>query len=169
MSETPMAYCVQIADDVDVEHEFTHKKQSGSVGQYAKIVARLRSNRSGSEFTFINKTVGGSIPSEYIPGIQRGLLSAAIEAGIEIPPEYIPGIQRSLSEAVESENFDRYPVMNIEIELVDGAYHDVDSSIIAFEICARKWFIDVMKQLMYQKALYLIDPIKDAIIPISPT
>ncbi|MBD2554628.1 hypothetical protein H6G51_15180 [Limnothrix sp. FACHB-708] len=168
MSEIDVAYYVQIADDVDVEHEFTHQKSSGSARQYAKIVARLRSNQSGAGFTFIDRIRGGAIPSEYIPGIQRGL-SGAIELGIEIPSECIPGIQRGLSEAIESEIFDRYPIMNIEVELVDGAYHDVDSSIIAFEICARKWFVDVMKQLMYQKALYLIDPIENAIIPISPT
>jgi elongation factor G len=168
MSETHVAYYVQITDDVDVEHEFTYQKLSGGAGQYAKIVARLRSNQSGAGFKFIDSIVRGAIPSEYIPGIQRGL-SRAIESGIAIPSEYIPGIPIGLSEAIESETLDRYPVANVEIELVDGDYHDVDSSDIAFEICAREWFIDVMKQLMYQKALYLIDLIKNAIIPISPT
>jgi elongation factor G len=131
-----VAYRETVAEGLEFEHEYVHKKQSGGAGQYAKVVAKLRSNRDGSGFKFINSIRGGSIPNEYIPGVQKGL-----------------------EEAIKRGALAGYPVVDIEVELIDGAYHDVDSSVMAFEICARNWLSDVMKTLHKQGKVYLIEPI----------
>ncbi|MDD9900534.1 MAG: elongation factor G [Alphaproteobacteria bacterium] len=99
------------------EIDYTHKKQSGGSGQYARIVMSFEPGETGSGFEFDSKIVGGAVPKEYIPGVQKGLESAK-EAGV------VAG----------------FPCIDFKATLFDGAYHDVDSSVLAFEIAARAAF-----------------------------
>jgi len=99
------------------EVEYTHKKQSGGAGQFAKINLVFEPLEPGAGFMFESKIVGGSVPKEYIPGVQKGL-DAAKESGV------IAG----------------YPLIDFKATLTDGAYHDVDSSTLAFEIAAKAAF-----------------------------
>ena len=94
--------------------DYTHKKQSGGSGQFARVKINLIPGGQGSGFVFESKIVGGSVPKEYVPGVEKGLesvLGSGVLAG--------------------------FPVVDLRVELVDGAYHDVDSSALAFEIAAR--------------------------------
>ncbi|MBW0005055.1 MAG: elongation factor G, partial [Hyphomicrobiales bacterium] len=94
--------------------DYTHKKQSGGSGQFARVKINLIPGEPGSGFVFESRIVGGSVPKEYIPGVEKGLesvLGSGVLAG--------------------------FPVVDLRVELVDGAYHDVDSSALAFEIAAR--------------------------------
>lgn len=97
--------------------DYTHKKQSGGSGQYARIKLRFEPQPPGSGYSFESEIVGGTVPKEYIPGVTKGLESS-IQNGV------IAG----------------YPVTDLKIVLFDGAYHDVDSSALAFEIAARAAF-----------------------------
>ena len=99
------------------EVDYTHKKQSGGAGQFAKISILFEPGEPGSGFTFISKIVGGSVPKEYIPGVEKGLEMAK-----------------------ESGTIAGYPVIDLKATLVDGGYHDVDSSVLAFEIAAKAAF-----------------------------
>ncbi len=99
------------------EVDYTHKKQTGGAGQYARVKIRVEPMPSGSGYQFENDVVGGNIPKEYIPGVEKGLKSA-IETGI----------------------LSGFPVTDIKATLFDGAFHDVDSSVMAFEIAARAAF-----------------------------
>ncbi|EKE67632.1 elongation factor G [Oceanibaculum indicum] len=99
------------------EVDYTHKKQSGGSGQFAKISLRFEPQEPGAGFVFENAIVGGSVPKEYVPGVEKGLNSSR-DSGI------IAG----------------FPVIDFKVTLVDGAYHDVDSSVLAFEIAARAAF-----------------------------
>jgi elongation factor G len=99
------------------EIDYTHKKQSGGSGQFARVKIQFEPLEPGSGFVFDNKIVGGSIPKEYIPGVNKGL-SSAMDTGT------VAG----------------YPMIDFKATLVDGAYHDVDSSTLAFEIAARAAF-----------------------------
>ena len=99
------------------EIDYTHKKQSGGTGQFARIKLQFEPLEAGSGFIFENTVVGGSVPKEYIPGVEKGL-NMAKENGL------LAG----------------YPVTDFKAVLVDGAYHDVDSSVLAFEIAARGAF-----------------------------
>jgi len=101
----------------EVEAEYQHKKQSGGRGQFGHIVCKIRPGEPNSGFKFINSIKGASIPNEYIPGCEKGF-KEAVTRGI------LAG----------------YPVVDVEIELVDGSYHDVDSSELAFKIAAIKAF-----------------------------
>ncbi len=99
------------------QEDYTHKKQSGGSGQFARVIIDFEPLEPGSGFVFENKTVGGSVPKEYIPGVQKGLesmLGSGVIAG--------------------------FPMIDFKATLVDGAYHDVDSSALAFEIAARAAF-----------------------------
>jgi elongation factor G len=100
-----------------VEHDYTHKKQTGGSGQYARIKLRFEPGQAGSGYEFENEVVGGSVPKEYVPGVVKGL-EAARESGVILG----------------------FPVIDFKIALIDGAYHDVDSSALAFEIAARAAF-----------------------------
>ncbi len=104
-----------------VDHEYTHKKQSGGAGQFAKVKIKFTPGEPGSGFEFINSVVGGNVPREYIPAVESGI-KMAMNSGI------IAG----------------YPVTDIKAELYDGAYHDVDSSSLAFELAARAAFREAM-------------------------
>jgi elongation factor G len=101
------------------EVDYTHKKQTGGAGQYARIKLAFEPLPPGSGFVFDNKVVGGAVPKEYVPGVEKGLKGAA-ENGI------IAG----------------FPMIDFKAELFDGDYHDVDSSALAFEIAARSAFKD---------------------------
>ncbi len=106
------------------EVDYTHKKQTGGSGQYAriKLVFEPQEDKSLGN-TFDSTIVGGSVPKEYVPGVEKGLKSA-MESGIIVG----------------------FPVIDVKVTLVDGAYHDVDSSVMAFEIAARSAFREGMEQ-----------------------
>lgn len=97
--------------------DYTHKKQSGGSGQFARVIIDFEPCEPGEEYEFTSKIVGGNIPKEYIPGVEKGLKMAK-DTGV------IAG----------------FPVINFKAKLLDGAYHDVDSSVLAFEIAARAAF-----------------------------
>ena len=101
----------------EAEIDYTHKKQSGGSGQFARVKIVFAPNPDGEDFAFESKVVGGSVPKEYIPGVQKGIesvLSSGPVAG--------------------------FPMLGVKATLIDGAYHDVDSSVLAFEIAARAAF-----------------------------
>ena len=110
-----VAYRESITKTAEVD--YTHKKQSGGAGQFAKISLLFEPGEPGSGFIFESKIVGGNVPKEYIPGVQKGL-EMAKESGV------IAG----------------FPVIDFKATLVDGGYHDVDSSVLAFEIAAKTAF-----------------------------
>ncbi|MGE5505366.1 MAG: elongation factor G [Actinomycetota bacterium] len=99
------------------ECDYTHKKQTGGSGQFARVKIRFEPGEKGSGFVFTNKVVGGSVPKEYVPGVEKGLRSA-MDNGV------LAG----------------FPLIDFAATLIDGAYHDVDSSVLAFEIAARAAF-----------------------------
>ena len=115
----------------EVEVDYTHKKQSGGSGQFARMIAKFIPVEPGEGYSFESKVVGGSIPKEYIPGVEKGV-EAAKESGI------IAG----------------FPVIDFRVELLDGAYHDVDSSVLAFEIAAKAAF----KEAMQKSSPALLEP-----------
>ena len=103
------------------EVDYTHKKQTGGSGQFARVKIVFEPLEPGSGFVFENAVVGGAVPKEFVPGVQKGLESAK-ESGV------IAG----------------FPVIDFKATLVDGASHDVDSSVLAFEIAARAAFREAM-------------------------
>ena len=105
------------------EIDYTHKKQTGGTGQFARVKFVVEPNEPGAGFSFESKIVGGAVPKEYIPGVEKGLnsvLGAGVLAG--------------------------FPVVDVKVELVDGAYHDVDSSALAFEIASRAAFREALQK-----------------------
>ena len=106
----------------DVEIDYTHKKQSGGSGQFARVKIKFGPLAEGG-YEFSNSVVGGSVPREFIPGVEKGIMSAK-DTGI------IAG----------------FPVIDFQAQLVDGASHDVDSSVLAFEIAARAAFREAMEK-----------------------
>ncbi|WP_417553470.1 elongation factor G, partial [Marinomonas fungiae] len=100
-----------------VEDSYTHKKQSGGSGQYGKIDYRIKPGEQGSGFTFTSTVVGGNVPKEFWPAVEKGFKSMMQEGVLA-----------------------GYPVLDVEVELFDGGYHAVDSSAIAFEIAAKGAF-----------------------------
>ncbi|GAB2190238.1 elongation factor G [Sessilibacter sp. MAH2] len=116
----------------EVEDSYTHKKQSGGSGQYGKIDYRIRPAEVGTGFKFISSVVGGNVPKEYFPAIEKGfkgMMGQGTLAG--------------------------FPVLDVEVELFDGGFHAVDSSAIAFEIAAKGAF----RQSIPKAAPQLIEPI----------
>ena len=101
--------------------DYTHKKQSGGSGQFARVIIDFEPAEKGTGFTFEAKITGGSVPKEYIPGVEKGL-DASVSNGV------VAG----------------FPTIDFKATLVDGAYHDVDSSALAFEIAARAAFREGM-------------------------
>ena len=110
-----VAYRETITKEVEVD--YTHKKQSGGAGQFARVKMKFKPLERNSGIKFNNTVVGGNIPKEYIPGVEKGIKSAS-QNGV------IAG----------------YNVIDFEAEVYDGAYHDVDSSVLAFEIASRAAF-----------------------------
>jgi elongation factor G len=116
----------------NAEHDYTHKKQSGGSGQFARIKVRFEPNPEGEDFIFSSEVVGGSVPKEYVPGVQKGI-SSVMGAG----------------------PFAGFPMIGVKATLIDGAYHDVDSSVLAFEIAGRACFREAAAKLGVQ----LLEPI----------
>ncbi len=114
------------------EIDYTHKKQTGGTGQFARIKLVFEPGEPGSGFVFESSLTGGSVPKEYIPGVQKGLESSK-ENGL------LAG----------------FPLIDFKATLIDGAYHDVDSSVLAFEIAARAAF----KELREKGSPKLLEPI----------
>ena len=104
-----------------IEWDYVHKKQTGGSGQYAKVKIRFEPGAPGSGFVFENDVVGGSVPKEYVPGVEKGLTNAK-ETGV------IAG----------------FPVIDLKCTLIDGDYHDVDSNVMTFDIAARACFREAM-------------------------
>jgi elongation factor G len=114
------------------EVDYTHKKQTGGTGQFARIKIVVEPNVAGKGYEFDSKVVGGSVPKEYIPGVEKGLnsvLGSGVLAG--------------------------FPVVDIKVKLVDGAYHEVDSSALAFEIAARS----ALREALQKGGSVLLEPI----------
>jgi elongation factor G len=107
-----VAYRETITRNADVD--YTHKKQTGGSGQFARVKLAIEPGETGSGFVFESKIVGGNVPKEYIPGVEKGLRSV-LDSGV------VAG----------------FPVIDLKVTLVDGAYHEVDSSVLAFEIASR--------------------------------
>ena len=97
--------------------DYTHKKQTGGSGQFARVKIDIEPNEQGKGFEFENKVVGGNVPKEYIPGVRKGVQSV-IDSGV------LAG----------------FPILDVKVTLTDGAHHDVDSSVMAFEIAGRAAF-----------------------------
>ena len=110
-----VAFRETVSKRADVD--YTHKKQTGGSGQFARVKMTIEPNEQGKGFEFENKVVGGNVPKEYIPGVQKGVQSV-VESGV------LAG----------------FPMLDIKVTLTDGAYHDVDSSVMAFEIAGRAAF-----------------------------
>ncbi|WP_175869286.1 elongation factor G [Bartonella gabonensis] len=113
------------------EIDYTHKKQSGGAGQFARVKIVFEPHE-GDDFIFESKIVGGAVPKEYIPGVQKGIESV-----------------------MGSGPLAGFPMLGVKATLIDGAYHDVDSSVLAFEIAARAAFRDGAKKAGAQ----LLEPI----------
>jgi elongation factor G len=116
-----VAYRETITKPCDIE--YTHKKQSGGAGQFAKVKIKFEPMEGYTGFEFNNTVVGGNVPKEYIPGVEKGLRSA-MDSGV------LAG----------------YPVTGVKCTLYDGAYHEVDSNVMCFEIAARAAFREGMRQ-----------------------
>ncbi|MFN5212562.1 elongation factor G [Brevundimonas sp.] len=114
------------------EIDYTHKKQTGGTGQFARIKLVFEPGEPGSGFVFESAIVGGAVPKEYIPGVEKGLTSAK-ENGL------LAG----------------FPLIDFKATLIDGAFHDVDSSVLAFEIASRAAF----KELREKGGPKLLEPI----------
>ncbi len=115
-----------------VEHGYTHKKQTGGSGQFAQIKIVAEPTPPGTPFAFENEIVGGAVPKEFIPGVEKGLesvLGSGVLAG--------------------------FPVVDLKVALIDGKYHDVDSSALAFEICARQ----CLREALQMAKPVLLEPI----------
>ena len=115
-----VAYRETITKEVEVD--YTHKKQSGGSGQFARVKIVFAPLSEGG-FQFTNKVVGGSVPKEFIPGVEKGI-----------------------NQAKETGTIAGFPVIDFEAVLIDGASHDVDSSVLAFEIAGRAAFRDAMNK-----------------------
>ncbi len=125
-----VAYRETLTRSTDVD--YTHKKQSGGSGQYARVKITMEPSAPGEGFVFESKIVGGSVPKEYIPGVQKGIESVKDNGPIA-----------------------GFPMIDFKVTLTDGAYHDVDSSALAFEIAARAAF----REGAQQAGVKLLEPI----------
>ncbi len=116
-----VAYRETITKSFTIDH--THKKQTGGSGQFARIKLKFEPLEPGEGFQFESSVVGGHVPKEYIPGVEKGLKSSC-ESGVIVG----------------------FPVIDFKVTLIDGAHHDVDSSVMAFEIASRAAFRDGISQ-----------------------
>jgi elongation factor G len=125
-----VAYREKITQQVTVD--YVHKKQTGGSGQFARVKIVAEPQVPGSGFAFENEIVGGAVPKEYVPGVEKGLesvLGSGVLAG--------------------------FPVVDLKVSLIDGAYHDVDSSALAFEIAARA----ALREALQKGRSVLLEPI----------
>jgi elongation factor G len=125
-----VAYREYLAREVDVD--YTHKKQSGGSGQFGRIKFTVKPAERGTGVTFKDEVKGGNIPKEYIPSVEKGM-----------------------RETAESGSLIGFPIIDFEITLYDGAYHDVDSSALAFEIAGRAG----MREAAQKAGIKLLEPI----------
>jgi elongation factor G len=116
------------------EIDYTHKKQTGGTGQFARVKLRLEPNEIGAGNVFESKIIGGTVPKEYIPGVEKGV-NSVWDQGVLIG----------------------FPMVDMKVTLFDGAFHDVDSSAIAFEIATRQ----AMKEGAQKGGVKLLEPIMD--------
>ena len=116
----------------EIEDSYTHKKQSGGSGQFGKIDYRIKPGEQNSGFTFSSSVVGGNVPKEFWPAVEKGFASMMQEGVLA-----------------------GFPVLDVEVELFDGAFHAVDSSAIAFEIAAKGAF----RQSIPKAGAQLLEPI----------
>jgi elongation factor G len=114
-----------------VRKDYTHKKQTGGTGQFARVILEVEPNEKGKGYEFESKVVGGSVPKEYIPGVEKGL-NSVMSSGVVIG----------------------FPVVDVKIALVDGAFHEVDSSAIAFEIASRA----ALREALTEAGSVLLEP-----------
>jgi elongation factor G len=115
-----------------VTKDYTHKKQTGGTGQYAKVKLVLEPKEPGTGFEFESKIIGGNVPKEFIPGVEKGIesvLGSGVLAG--------------------------FPVVDLKVSLIDGGYHEVDSSALAFEIASRS----AMREGLREGGPVLLEPI----------
>jgi elongation factor G len=125
-----VAYRERISKKVTVDYQ--HKKQTGGTGQFAQVKIEVEPQPAGTGFIFENDVVGGAVPKEYIPGVEKGLnsvLGAGVLAG--------------------------FPVVDLKVTLIDGRYHDVDSSALAFEIASRA----ALREALQKGGSVLLEPI----------
>ena len=115
-----------------VELTYTHKKQSGGSGQFGEVKVALAPGERGSGITFIDEIKGGNIPREYIPSVEKGM-----------------------RETAETGSLIGFPIIDFEIRLLDGKYHDVDSSALAFEIAGR----GAMREAAQKSGIKLLEPV----------
>ncbi len=125
-----VAYREYLKKPVDID--YTHKKQSGGTGQFGRVKVKLTPGERGSGFVFKDEIKGGNIPKEYIPAIEKGFRETAMTGSLV-----------------------GFPIIDFEVLLYDGAYHDVDSSALAFEICARA----AMREAAQKSGITLLEPI----------
>ncbi len=116
----------------EVEHTYTHKKQSGGSGQFAEVKMIISPTEPGEGFSFESRIVGGSVPKEYVPGVEKGIRSV-----------------------MDSGPLAGFPVIDFKVALIDGKFHDVDSSVLAFEIAARM----CMREGMRKAGAKMLEPI----------
>ena len=117
-----------------VEHSYTHRKQTGRTGQFAAVTLIVEPNEPGKGYEFESRIVGGAVPKEHIPGVERGLesvLGSGVVAG--------------------------FPVVDVKVQLIDGKFHDVDSSALAFEIATRACF----REALQMSKSVLLEPIME--------
>ena len=114
------------------EVDYTHKKQTGGSGQFARVKMTVEPLPAGTGYEFESKVVGGSVPKEYIPGVEKGVKSV-LESGV------LAG----------------FPMLDLKVTLIDGAHHDVDSSVMAFEIAARAAF----REAVLNAGVKLLEPV----------
>jgi len=116
----------------EIEHTYTHKKQSGGSGQFAEVKLVISPTEPGEGYSFESRIVGGSVPKEYIPGVQKGIESV-----------------------MDSGPLAGFPVIDFKVALIDGKFHDVDSSVMAFEIAARMG----MREGLRKAGAKLLEPV----------
>jgi len=115
-----------------VELTYTHKKQSGGSGQFGEVKVQLKPGERGSGFVFVDEVKGGNIPREYIPSVEKGMRETAASGALI-----------------------GFPIVDLEIHLIDGKYHDVDSSALAFEITGR----GAMREGAQKAGIKILEPI----------
>ena len=116
----------------EVKHTYTHKKQSGGSGQFAEVTMIIEPTEPGEGYSFESRVVGGSVPKDYIPGVEKGIRSV-----------------------MDSGPLAGFPVIDFKVALLEGKYHDVDSSVLAFEIAGRM----CMREGMRLAGAKLLEPI----------
>ncbi len=116
----------------EVNHTYTHKKQSGGSGQFAEVQLLISPTEPGEGYSFESKIVGGAVPKEYVPGVEKGIKSV-----------------------MDSGPLAGFPVIDFKVALMDGKFHDVDSSVLAFEIASRM----CMREGLRKAGAKLLEPI----------